>query len=132
MYWFIHANRAPDARRSQQTQRADDCSRLVGKNVAEHILGKEHVEIRWPHDQQHGRCINIHVRELDVAVILANPCDHFAPQPRALQHVALIHGNQLVAAGPGKLKGHARNALNLRFAIAHGVCSNTRACGTLN
>ena len=47
----------------EQPDRAGDHRRLVGEDVAEHVLGQQDVEVRRARDQLHGGVVDQHVLE---------------------------------------------------------------------
>ena len=66
-------------------------ARLVGKNVAKHILGKQHVEIGGTRQQRHGGGVHQHVRKLYIRITLPDASDHIPPQARTVEHVGLVN-----------------------------------------
>jgi len=51
----------------------------------------DHVEELGVPEQLHGGVVNVHVRQLDVGVVLADADDDLLPQLADLEHVALVH-----------------------------------------
>src|ERR1035438_10189186 len=121
MHRFIKTDASSDASRREQSERSHDSAGLVGQDVAEHVLGEDDVEFGGLEDERHGGRVHIHVRKLDIGKIAGDASYDFTPKPRALQNIRLIDREQALAAGLSELKGDAGNALDLRFAIAHGV-----------
>ena len=62
---------APRAHRSgsQYADRACEHRGLVAQDVAEHVLGEEHVEAARGQDELHGRVVHEQVLELDSGVV---------------------------------------------------------------
>src|SRR5580704_3434849 len=121
MDWLVHADWAADAGRGQQAQRAYYSAGLVGENVAEHVLGEEHIEIFGALDQRHGGGIYVHVRELDAGIILGAAGYDFSPQAGTLQHIGFVDGENFLAALGCEVEGYASDALDGGFAVRHGV-----------
>ena len=118
MHRLIKSHRAANAGRAQHAERTDNCAGLVGKNVAKHIFGEQHIEVCRPRHQCHRGRIDIHVGELHVGIVLPNSRDDIAPQTRAIQNVGLIDGRHLAPPRSRQSKSHVRNAFDFRFAIA--------------
>ncbi len=78
-------------------------------------------------DQRHGGGVHVLVRKLDIGEIAPDASNNFAPKTRAFQHIRLVDGEQASAASSGEFEGNAGDALNLRFAVAHGVERLARA-----
>src|SRR4029077_5069245 len=121
MNGFVEADRASDAGRCEQAERSHDSTGLIGEDVAEHVFGKDYVELGGLEDERHGGRVHVHVRQLDIGEIAGDTSDDFAPETRALQNIRLVDGEQTPAAGSSELKCNAGDALNLRLAVAHGV-----------
>ncbi|KAG1377117.1 hypothetical protein G6F60_015339 [Rhizopus arrhizus] len=86
-------------RRRQQAQRAGQHRGLIGEDVAEHVLGDDHVVLARLGQQVHGHRINqlvfqCHVREF----LAADACGHVTPQARGFQHGGLVHRGDLATA----------------------------------
>ena len=66
----------------QHAQRAGEHRRLVGQDVAEHVLGDDHLEVARGGDQPHRGGVDEQVLELDVRELLGvDAGDDGAPQP---------------------------------------------------
>ena len=72
-------------------------------------------------EQLHGGVVDVHVAQLDVGVLLPHSDHDLLPQLADLQHVALVHRTQPLAALAGGLKRDAGNALNLGLGVHVGV-----------
>ena len=58
---------SPERGARQHAQRAGEHRRLVAEDVAEHVLGQDHVELRGSRHQLHRGVVDQHVLERDVA-----------------------------------------------------------------
>ncbi len=96
---FVHAELARTERgRGQQAERTGQHRCFVRQNVAEHVLGEDHVEARRLADQVHCCRVDQHVLELDVRELCAQySFDRCAPQARSLQHIRLVDGHDALA-----------------------------------
>jgi hypothetical protein len=91
-----------EAGRRQHSQRAGEHRRLVAEDVAEEVLGDDHVEVGRARDQLHRRVVDQQVVEGDVRVVRGYAADHLAPESRCLQHVCLVdRGDARLAARAG-------------------------------
>ena len=61
------------------------------KNIAKHIFGQDHIELRRIFDQLHRTVVHKHMRQLHVRIILCHLFHHASPQSRGIQHVCLVH-----------------------------------------
>ena len=99
----------------QHPERARDHRRLVAEDVAEHVLGDDHVEVARRGDELHRGVSTSSVLELDVRVLLRRDAAHdLAPQAAGLEHVGLVDARDLRARGA---EGDARDALDLRGGV---------------
>ena len=64
--------------------------RDVGEDVAERVLGQDHVELLRALDELHPRGVDEHVLELDVRVVGRDARHRLAPEPGRLEHVRLV------------------------------------------
>src|SRR5581483_6450546 len=101
--------------------RAGQHRRLVGQDVAEHVAGDDDVELARVAHELHRGVVDVHVRELDVAVVPADARHHLAPQLRGLEHVRLVDRADPPASLRRRAEGDVRDALDLGLAVAHGV-----------
>src|SRR6266853_1047777 len=127
MNGFVEADRTADAGRSEQAERSHDSAGLIGKDVAEHVFGEDHVELGGLDDQRHGGRVYVHVGELYIGKIAGDASDDFSPETRALQNIRLVDGEQTPAAGSREFKCNAGDALDLRLTVVHGVERAARA-----
>ena len=102
-------------------ERARDHRGLVGEDVAEQVLGEQHVEAaRLAHEQHRARVDEL-VRELDVVVVLRHLVHDLDPELRDLEHVRLVHVRHVPAASARGLEGDARDALDLDLVVDQRV-----------
>ena len=108
--------------RGKHTERSGNLSRLIGQDVAEHVLRHHDVKVCRSTDELHGGVVDEQVLKLHVGVLLVLHAMHdLAPHAARLQHVALINARHLAATFARRLKCLARNAFNLVLAILHHV-----------
>lgn len=105
----------------QHTHRAGDHRALVGEDVAKQVGAQQHVELGRIFNQLHGGVIDIHMRQLNVRILLADLADDFAPQDGGLQNVGLIDGSHFVTTLAGGFKSDARDTLDLKAVIHLGI-----------
>ena len=123
MHRLIQSYTASQARRSKHSNGTYNRACLIGKNVAEHIFCKQHIEAGGMRNQRHCSRIHIHVSELHVWILRRHARHYVSPEPRAIQHVGFVNRSELAAASAREIKSNMRNALDFRFAVAHGVDS---------
>ncbi len=107
--------------RGEHAEGAGQHGRLVGEDVAEHVLAEDHVELLRPLDQLHGGVVDVHVGQFHIRIFLGDAGDDLAPEHRGGEDVGLVDGADLLAALAGRLEGDMGDALDLRHAVAHGV-----------
>ena len=100
---------------------AGDHRSLVGKDVAEHVLGDDDVELRGVLDDLHGAVVHEHLTVRDVRIFGLQPVHDRAPEAAGVQHVGLVHAAELLAALSGRLEADAADALDLVLCVGHGV-----------
>ena len=96
--------------RRQQAHRSRQHRGFVGQDVAEHVLGDDHVEVARPADEMHRHRVDQHVLESDVLEFGADLAGDLAPQPRGGQDVGLVDRGQALAALARELEGVAQHA----------------------
>jgi len=110
-----------EARRGQHAERAGDLGGLVRQDVAEQVLGDDHVEAaRVPH-QQHRARVHELVDQRHVGEALGHLLDHLHPELRGLEHVGLVHVRHVLAAPARRLEGHPADAGDLDLVVHHRV-----------
>ena len=113
---------APSDAEGSKPHGAGEHRRLVGEDVAEHVLHHHHVEIARAPDEMHGRGVHQHVLVGDIGELAGHdPIDHRAPEARCLQHVRLVDRGQLAPPRAREPGGGAHHALDLRHAVAANV-----------
>ena len=114
----------------QQPDRAGEHRRLVAEDVAEHVLGEDHVEVARGGDELHRGVVDEQVLELDVRELLAvDAHDDLAPQPAGLEHVGLVDAGDPRACG---LERGARDPLDLVRGVRADVGARCRRCGAFS
>jgi hypothetical protein len=61
----------------------------------------------------HRGVVDVHVRQRDVRIVLAEARDDLAPQDRRVEHVGLVDRAELAAPRTRRLEADARDALDL-------------------
>ena len=101
----------PERGRRQHAERAGHHRRAVGQDVAEQVVGDDHVELPRRAHELHGAVVDIHVRQLDIGIFrVVQRLDVLAPQHAGLQHVGLVDRAHLVRRVARQLEGGARDA----------------------
>ena len=94
---------------------AGDHGSFVGKNVTEHVLRHDDVELcRVLHDL-HRAVIDEHIGQLHVGVFFRQAVHDLLPKAARIEHIALFYGAQTVIALSCRLESDAADALDLRF-----------------
>ena len=70
-----------EAGRGEHAERAGEHRGLVAEDVAEHVLGDDHVEAGRVGDELHRGVVDEQVVELDVGVVGGDPAHDLAPEP---------------------------------------------------
>ncbi len=100
--------------RRQDAEGTGEHRGFVAQDVAEHVLGEQHVEIAWAADQVHRGGIDQHVLERDLGELGAHEAlDHRAPEARGLEHVRFVDRRHVPAARTGEGARDARDTLDL-------------------
>ena len=107
--------------RRQQPERPHQHGRFVAQDIAEHVLGEDHVERRRLGDQLHRRKVDVQVLQAHVGVVATHPRDHVAPQLRHLEHVSLVDRRHEAAPSARRLEGDPCDPLDLRRGIGERV-----------
>jgi len=99
--------------------------------IPEQVTSDDHVErLRRAH-QMHGSVVDVHVRELHVAIFAGHLDHRVAPELRGLQHIGLVDAAQALAALLRGAKGDMGHADDFRRAVAHGCQTLRRDSGTV-
>ena len=105
--------------RGEQAERARQHRRLVRQDVAEQVVGDDHVEFLGRAQQLHGERVGVHVLKLHVGVLLLVQLGRlFAPQHAGVHHVGLLRGEDLVLALAGQFEGDGADAADFRRRVA--------------
>jgi len=115
--------------RRQHADRAGQHRGFVGKDIAEHVAGDDYVELLRILQELHRRIIDIHVRQLDLRVLLAHFDDHFTPQLHGVEHIRLVHRAETPVALLRRLETDMGDAADLALRIAHGIETFALAIG---
>src|SRR4029079_7341266 len=93
----------------------------VGQDVAEQVVGDDHVEPGRVLHQEDGRGVDVQVVGADLRVLGGHGGEDPLPEPAGVhQHVVLVHQGHLVAAPGGALEGVPYDALDaVRGVDAH-------------
>ena len=108
---------------------AGDHGSLVRQDVAEHVLGNDHVELGGVFDDLHGAVVHEHLAVFHIRVFGLQAVHHASPQAAGVQNVCLVHAAQLFAALACGLKADAADALDLVLRVGHGVDGLLLAAG---
>uniref|UniRef100_A0A914Y8I1 Uncharacterized protein n=1 Tax=Panagrolaimus superbus TaxID=310955 RepID=A0A914Y8I1_9BILA len=116
--------------RGQQAQRAGQHRRLIGEDVAEHVLGDDHVVLARLGQQVHRHRIDQLVFQCHVRELLApDACRHVTPQARGFQHVGLVHAGHVAATLLRQTERTAQHALDLGHGVAAQVAGAVGIAG---
>ena len=110
-----------DARRREHAQRTADDAGLVGEDVAEHVLGDDHVEMgRLAYDLHRG-VVHEHEFQLHFGVPGRHILRDLPPQARGFEHVGLVHDRQAPLAAHGEPECDVQHTFDLRARVGAGV-----------
>ena len=85
----------------------------IGEDIAEQIVGDDHVILLGPAHELHGAVVGQHMFKGHIGIAFGlNAGDDFVPQHAGLHHVALFGGGHAVLAGAGEFESHAGDALD--------------------
>ncbi|CDI68148.1 Glutamine amidotransferases class-II [Bifidobacterium animalis subsp. animalis IM386] len=102
-----------DAAGRRITHTAHDGARLVGENVAEQIVGENHVEARRIGDQVDRGRVDVRVVMLNLGVFGAHLVHDVLPHVAGVdEHVLLVHERDVLAALHRQLEGVAHHAFD--------------------
>ena len=113
----------------QHADRPGEHRRLVAEDVAEHVLGQDHLEVAGRRDQLHRGVVDEQVLELDIRELVAvNLAHDLAPEPAGLEHVGLVD-----ARDPGfrRVERDASDPLDLHAGVDAVVRSAVGRAGLL-
>src|SRR5699024_5769168 len=100
-----------DVAAGRQADAAGDRGRQVGDDVAEQVVGDDHVEAARIGHQVHHRGVDVHVVGGDLRVLGGHLVHGALPQPAGVgQHVVLVHQGDVFAPGHRLVEGVAHHA----------------------
>mmetsp|Transcript_26553 Transcript_26553/g.87214 ORF Transcript_26553/g.87214 Transcript_26553/m.87214 type:complete len:353 (-) Transcript_26553:226-1284(-) len=105
----------------EHAEGADEHGGLIRQDVSEDVSGDHHIELLRVADKLHGSVVDIHVRELDVRIVLVGLDHNVAPQLADVQHVRLVNRADPLAPLPGDVEGNLGDSLDLALLVAHVV-----------
>ncbi len=119
-----------DVPRSGETDASGDGAGQVGEDVAEEVVGDDHVEAARVRDQEDRRRVDVQVVYGDVGVLGCHRVHDALPHPaRVHEHVRLVHERELLAAPLGLREGVAHDPLDaVRRVDGRLVGDLVRAC----
>ena len=129
------------ARGGREAEAARDGGGEVGEDVAEHVLGGDHVEASRGDGKLHRRVVDEHVLDANVRIVRGQLVDHTPPEPRRLEHVRLVDRRERAAPAAGELERAPHEPLDLqrvvlarvedRSVVAHPACAEVEAADEL-
>ncbi len=106
----------------EHAEGAADDGHFVGKDVAEHVFGEDHVELVRVAGELHGGVVDIHVGQLDFGGVFGDVIgDGFAPKNGGFEDVGFVDGADAFATGLGGADGDFGDALDFALFINHCV-----------
>ena len=102
-----------DAARSGVADATDHRTGLVGDDVAEEVVGQDHVEAGRVGHQEDGGRVDVQVVVGDLRVFLGHLVDDALPHVAGVdEHVLLVHKGHVLPALHGQLEGVTHHALH--------------------
>ena len=95
--------------------------RLVGEDVAEHVLGHDDVERARRRDEAHRARIDELVLEAHARLLRRHLDGDLAPQARRLEHVRLVDRRQQLASAQRETEREAHDAAHLLVGVLERV-----------
>jgi hypothetical protein len=117
----------PERGRRQHPETAGEDGRLVGQDVAEEVLGDDHVEVGRPADEEHRARVDELVVQADGGMARPDLVGNRPPEPRRREHVGLVDRGDELAAGRGELEGQLDDAPDLVLRIWERVLGGSLA-----
>ena len=106
----------------QHAERAGQHRRAVGQDVAEQIVGDDHVELLRVAHQLHRAVVGIHVVQFDALAFGLMQLGHrLAPQHAGMHDIGLLDRMHLATALAREVEADAGHALDLRRRIDLGI-----------
>src|SRR6185312_12182323 len=125
---FEHRRRGAvhvDIARRRQANAAGDRRGQVGDDVAEQVVGDNHVEASGVGDHEDGGRVDVQVVDGDVRELRADGLHGAAPEVTGVdQHVVLVYQREPLAAGGGAAEGVADHALHAVGGIDRNLGGN--------
>ena len=100
---------------------AGDHGSLIRKDVAEHVLGDDDVELSRVLDDLHGAVVHEHLAVLHFRVLSLQAVHDRAPEAAGVQHIGFVHTAELLIALLGRLKADAADPLDLVLGVGHRI-----------
>jgi len=92
--------------RGQHPQRTRQHRGTIGQDIAEQVVGDDHVELFGRAHQLHRAVVGVHVGQLDIGVVFVMHLLHdFAPQDAAFHDIGFLHRADFVAPTTCQFKG---------------------------
>ena len=108
--------------RRKHSDRACYHARLIRKNIAKHILCKDHIKLSRIVNKLHSAIVNQHMLQSYLRVVLCHFFHNLSPEPGRVQHIGLIYACHLFLSLHGNVKGLYCNTADFIFVI--GKCIN--------
>ena len=111
-----------EARGGKHPDRTREHRGFITQNVAEDVAGENDVKGFGSTHELHGGIVHVHVFKRHIGKLFVVHGNHrVAPELARFKDVRFINACDLAAALAGRFKGDARNAFDLRHAVAHRV-----------
>ncbi len=118
-----------ERRRRQQPERSGKDARLVRQDVAEQVLGHEHVELGGALDEEHRARVDELVVELDVREVRGDLVGNPPPESRRGEDIRLVDAGDATAPGPGQLERKPDDPGDLALGVRQRVAGRALAAG---
>ena len=122
MTWLVKAKSGlVQAGRGKHSDRTGNHTCLIGKNITEHVLRQDHVELLRISYQLHCTVVNQHMLKSNFRVILRYFFYYFSPKSGGIQNIRLVNACYFFAAFHGNVKCFDGNSANLVFVVGKGI-----------
>ena len=118
---FVKPGAIAERRGSEQADAADHRAELVGKYIAEKVVGQQHIETFGRRHQLEGRGVDVAVLQLDIGVFARHLDHRTAPKAARGQHIGLIDRADPAATFPGQLEADFGHPAGERGRLAPGI-----------
>jgi hypothetical protein len=118
-----------DVARRRHAEAADGGRRQVREDVAEHVLGDDHVVVAGALDQVHRHRVHVGVLRLDVGVVHRHLVEQRAEERVALEHVGLVDERHATHPVPGGAAAAARHLERLAADTQHAGPGDDESIG---